>query len=119
MFGRKVDPQKRQEVVNLLSRLSLASKEIATAVDEMKMQMIQLELEGSDDAFITAVTDAAKTVESVRADTTKPGFWPALRDEAGAKRSWETQILREELFKQHFGDSSSMETWRSRSGMGG
>ena len=58
MFGRKVDPQERQEVVNLLSRLSLASKEIDTAVDGMKMQMAQLEIKGSADALITAATDA-------------------------------------------------------------
>ena len=63
MFGRKVDPQERQEVVNLLSRLSLASKEIDTAVDGMKMQMAQLEIKGSADALITAATDAGKTEE--------------------------------------------------------
>ena len=39
-------------------------------------------------------------VESVRTDTTEPGCWPALRDKVGAKRSLETQILCEELFKQ-------------------
>ena len=99
MFGRKVDPQERQEVVNLSSLLSLASKEIDTAVDGMKMQMAQLEIKGSADALITAATDAGKTVESVRADTTKPGFWPELKDKVGAKRSLETYILREELFK--------------------
>ena len=58
-----MNPQERQEVVNLLSRLSLASKEIDTAVDGMKMQMAQLEIKGSADALITAATDAGKTEE--------------------------------------------------------
>jgi len=39
MFGRKADPQGKQEIVNLLSRPSLASKEIDTAVDGIKMQI--------------------------------------------------------------------------------
>ena len=95
-----MDPQERQEVVNLLSRLSLASKEIDTIVDGIKMQIVRLEIEGLADALVTAATDAGRTVESVRTDTTEPGFWPALRDKVGAKRSLETQILREELFKQ-------------------
>ena len=95
-----MDPQERQEIVNLLSRLSLASKEIDTIVDGIKMQIVRLEIEGLADALVTAVTDAGRTVESVRADTTEPGFWPALRDEVGAKWSLETPILREELFKQ-------------------
>ena len=100
MFGRKVDPQERQEIVNLLSRLSLTFKEIDTVVDGIKMQIVRLEIEGSADALVTAVTDAERTVESVRTDIIEPGFWPALRDKVGAKRSLETQILREELFKQ-------------------
>ncbi len=95
-----MDPQERQEVVNLLSRLSLASKEIDTIVDGIKMQIVRLEIEGLADALVTAVTDEGRTVESARTDTTEPGFWPALRDEVGAKWSLETQILREELFKQ-------------------
>ena len=84
----------------MLSRLSLASKEIDTVVDGIKMQIVRLEIEGLADALVTAVTDAGRTVESVRTDTTEPEFWPALGDKVGAKRSLETQILREELFKQ-------------------
>ena len=95
-----MDPQERQEIVNLLSRLSLTFKEIDTVVDGIKMQIVRLEIEGSADALVTAVTDAERTVESVRTDIIEPGFWPALRDKVGAKRSLETQILREELFKQ-------------------
>ena len=48
---------------------------------------------------MTAVTDKGRTLGSVRTDTTESGFWPALRDKVGAKRSLETQILRKELFK--------------------
>ena len=99
MFWRKVDPNERREVVNLLGQLSLASKEIDTAVDRMKMQFIGLGVEVTPQVFMATVTDARQTVESVRADTTKPGFWPRLRDETGAKRSAETRLLREELFK--------------------
>ena len=95
-----MDPQERQEVVNLLSRLSLASKKIDTVVDGIKMQIVRLEIEGSADALVTDVTDAERTVESVRTDIIEPGFWLALRDKVGAKRFLETQILREELFKQ-------------------
>ena len=95
-----MDPQERQEVVNLLRQLSRASKEIDTIVDGIKMQIVRLEIEGLADALLTAATDAGRTVESVRTDTTEPGFSPALRDKVGAKRSLETQILREELFKQ-------------------
>ena len=83
-----------------MSRLSLASKKIDTVVDGIKMQIVRLEIEGSADALVTDVTDAERTVESVRTDIIEPGFWPALRDKVGAKRSLETQILREELFKQ-------------------
>ena len=100
MFGRKVDPQDRQEIVNLLSRLSLASKGTDKVVDEIKMQIVRLEIEGIADVLVTAVTDAGRTLESVRTDTTGPGFWPALRDKVRAKRSLETQIRREELFNQ-------------------
>ena len=67
-----MDPQERQEVVNLLSRLSLASKGIDTVVDGIKMQIVRLEIEGLADALVTAVTDAGRTVESVRTDTTEP-----------------------------------------------
>ena len=95
-----MDPQERQEVVNLLRQLSLASKEIDTIVDGIKMQIVRLEIEGLADALLTAATDAGRTVESVRTDTTEPEFWPVLRNKVGAKRSLETQILREELFKQ-------------------
>ena len=69
-----MDPQGRQEVVNLLSRLSLASKEIDTIVDRIKMQIVRLEIEGLAYALVTAATDAGRTVESVRTDTTEPGF---------------------------------------------
>ncbi len=49
---------------------------------------------------MAAVTDKGGTLGSGRTDTTESGFWPALRDKVGAKRPLETQILREELFKQ-------------------
>ena len=49
---------------------------------------------------MTAVTDKGRTLGSGRTYTTESGFWPALRDKVDAKRSLETQILREELFKQ-------------------
>ncbi len=115
MFGRKVGPEERREIVNLLSRLSLASKKIDTVANGIKMQIVWLELEDLADALVTAVTDAGRTVESVRTDTTEPGFWPALRDKVGATRSLETQILREELFKQQlwrlklFGDMKALD----------
>ena len=49
---------------------------------------------------MTAVTDKGRTLGSGRTYTTESGFWAALRDKVGAKRSLEPQILREELFKQ-------------------
>ena len=67
----------------MLSRLSLASKKIDTVVDGIKMQIVRLEIEGLADALVTAVTDAGRTVENVRTDTTEPGLWSALRD-----RNW-------------------------------
>ena len=57
-----MDPQERQEVVNLLSRLSLASKGIDTVVDGIKMQIVWLEIEGIADVLVTAVTDAGRTL---------------------------------------------------------
>ena len=114
MIGRKVDPQERQEVVNLLSLLSLASKKIDTAVDGIKMQIVRLEIEGLADALVTAVTDAGRTVENVRTDTTEPGFWPALRDKVGAKRSLRLRYYVRNYSSSNFGGSSSLETWRFR-----
>ena len=69
-----MDPQERQGIVNLLSRLSPASKEIDTVVDGIKMQIVRLEIEALADALVTAVTDAGRTIESVRTDTTEPEF---------------------------------------------
>ena len=63
MFGRKVGSKEGQEVVNLLSRLFLASKEIDTVVSGIKMQIVRLEIEGYRDAFgpwLRQITPAAK-----------------------------------------------------------
>ena len=109
-----MDPQKRQEVVNLLSRLSLASKKIDTVVDGIKMQIVRLEIEGLADALVTAVTDAGRTVENVRTDTTEPGLWSALRDIVGVKRSLRLRYYVRNYSSSNFGGSSSLETWRSR-----
>ena len=114
-----MDPQERQEVVNLLSRLSLASKKIDTVVDGIKMQIVRLEIEGLADALVTAVTDAGRTVENVRTDTTEPGLWSALRDKVGAKRSLRLRYYVRNYSSSNFGGSSSLEIWRSRLEMGG
>ncbi len=63
MFGRKVGSKEGQEVVNLLSRLFLASKEIDTVVSGIKMQIVRLEIEGYRDAFgpwLRQITPAAR-----------------------------------------------------------
>ena len=99
MFWRKVDPDERKEVVDLLIRLTLASQEIGRGVDKMKVQMAGPEIELAPEPLMASVTDALETVGRVRADTTKSGFWPRLRDEAGARRLVEVRLLREEVFK--------------------
>ena len=99
MFWRKVNPDERQEVVNLLVKLSLASTEIDRSVDRMKVHLTRLGGIEVTPQVLMAITDARQKVESVREDTSKPGFWPRLKDEAGAKRLAQTRLLREDVFK--------------------
>lgn len=99
MLWRKVDPDERQEVINLLVKLSLASKEIDRAADRMKLQFAGLNNIEVASQVMASITDVLETVENVRADTTKPGYWPTLKDESGGKRMAEIWVLREEVFK--------------------
>ncbi len=82
-----------------MEKLSLASQEVDRAVDKMKLQFIGLETSLAPQAVMATVTDALETVGTVRAETSTSGFWPRLRDEAGARRLGEVWLLREEVFK--------------------
>ena len=112
-------PKERQEVVILLSLLFLVPKKIDTVVDGIKMKIVRLEKEGLADALVTAVTDAGRTVENVRTDTTEPGLWSALREKVGAKRSLRFRYYVRNYSSRNFGGASSLEIWRARLEMGG
>lgn len=83
MFGRKVDPSEREDVLGLMGRWFQATATIDQATDAMKSTIARLGMQSGE--FEEARLAALEVVNRVRTETAAPHFWPILVDKTGAR----------------------------------
>lgn len=85
MFGRKIGPNERRKVLELLVRWSHAIASIDRATDAMRLTIAQQPLGMQSEEFEKARLAALAVVGQVQKETTDPRFWPILEDNNGGK----------------------------------
>lgn len=85
MFGRKIDPNERRKVLELLGRWSRAIARIDEATDAMRLTIAKQPLGMQSDEFEKARLAAVAVVGQIQEETTDPRFWPILEDNRGVK----------------------------------
>ncbi len=98
MFGRKIDPNERQKVLELLGRWSRCIARIDTATDAMKRTIAEQPLGMASEEFEKARLAALEVAEQVRKETTARRFWPVLEDNRGAMIMFEFKMKLEESY---------------------
>ena len=85
MFWRKVDSQERGEVLDLLRRWQLATSEIDTATNAMRLAIAEQPMGMQSAEFERARKAALRVLDKVQSQTNDQTFWPVLYDNNGAK----------------------------------
>ena len=98
MFWRKVDPQERGQVLDLLRRWQLAISEIDAATNAMRLTMAVQPTGMQSDEFEKARRAALTVLNRVQSQTSSEAFWPVLYDNDGAKALME---FRSKLAEAH------------------
>lgn len=99
MFGRKIDPNERHQVLQLLGRWSRAITRIDTATEAMKLTIAEQPMGMQSEEFEKARLAALAVGQEVQKETENPRFWPILEDNRGAKIMFELHMGLEESYK--------------------
>jgi hypothetical protein len=91
MFWRKIDPQERNKVMDLLFRWHTVITRVDEATDKMKQTIAEQPLGIKSIEFERVRLVAVSVVAQIRKETTSPPFWPILTDNQGAMRLIELQ----------------------------
>lgn len=98
MFGRKIDPDERRKVLELLSHWYSAIARIDRATNAMRLTVAEQPLGMQSQEFEKARLEALSIVGQVQKETTSPRFWPVLEDNSGAKIMLELQAELDESY---------------------
>ncbi len=98
MFGRKIDPNERRKVLELLSRWSSAIARIDRETNAMRLIIAEQPLGMQSQEFEKARLKAIALVGQVQKETTSPRFWPVLEDNSGAKLMLDLQMKLDESY---------------------
>ena len=85
MFRRKIDPNERHKVLELLGRWSRAVARIDKATDTLRLTMVEQPMGMQSDEYEKARLAAIAVVGQVQKETTDPRFWPILEDNNAGK----------------------------------
>ena len=85
MFRRKIDPNERHKVLELLGRWSRAIARIDEATDAMRLTIAKQPLGMQSGEFEEARLAAVAVVGQTQKETSDPRFWPILEDNNGGK----------------------------------
>ena len=85
MFKRKIDPDERHKVLELLGRWSRAIARIDEATDVMRLTITEQPLGMQSDEFEEARLKAVAVVGQIQKETSDPRFWPILEDNRAGK----------------------------------
>ena len=102
MFGRRIDPSERQQVLELLGRWSRAIARIDEATDAVRLTIVEQPMGMQSEEFGEARLAAIAVTEEVRKETEHPSFWPILEDNRGGKIMLELRMRLEESHKHQF-----------------
>lgn len=92
MFKRKIDPNERRKVLELLGRWSRAIVRIDEVTDAMRLTIAEQPLGMQSDEFEEARLAAVAVVGQIQKETTDPRFWPILEDNSGGKVMLDLQM---------------------------
>ena len=81
MFGRKIDPNERQKVLDLLVHWNRSVTRIDESTSRMRLTIAEQPLGMQSKEFETARLAAVATVEQIRKETSAQQFWPILNDD--------------------------------------
>ena len=98
MFGRKIDPNERRKVLELLGRWSHSIASIDGATDAMRQAIAVQPLGMQSDEFEKARLAAVTVVGQIQKETTDHLFWPILEDNKGGKILLELQMKLNESY---------------------
>lgn len=98
MFGRRIDPNERQKVLELLGRWSGAISRIDRVTDDLKLIIAEQPLGMQSEECEKARLAALAVAEQVQKETTDPRFWPILDDNRGAKIMFELKMKLDESY---------------------
>ncbi len=98
MFGRKIDPNERHKVLELLDHWSRAIARIDSATDAMRLTIAEQPLGMQSEEFEKARLAALAVVGQVQKETTDPRFWPILEDNSGGKLMLDLQTKLNESY---------------------
>ena len=98
MFKRKIDPNERRKVLELLGRWSRAIVRIDEVTDAMRLTIAEQPLGMQSDEFEEARLAAVAVVGQIQKETTDPRFWPILEDNSGGKVMLDLQMKLNESY---------------------
>lgn len=98
MFGRRIDPRERQDVLELLARWSQAIARIDKATDAMRFTIAEQPMGMQSEEFEKARVAAIEVVKQIQVETSNPRFWPVVGDKEGSKMMLEFQMKLNESY---------------------